>query len=181
MRFYLLLIALVSSAMATEQAFPPSPVGTPELKTLPAGLLLQASAVGNYFEESNRLFRPLFSYISSHEIAMTTPVEARIEGAAMSFWVAESQRAKVTASTAAVEVVEIPQRWVASLGDRGGYSASNFAKTRDRLLAWLGQRKDVEAAGVPYAVYWNGPFTPGFLKRFEVHIPVRSASPQQSP
>ena len=112
---------------------------------------------------------------------MTTPVEAKIEGAAMSFWVSEGQRAKITASTAAVEVVEIPQRWVASLGDRGSYSANNFVKTRDRLLAWLGPRKDVEAAGVPYAVYWNGPLTPGFLKRFEVHIPVRSASQRQSP
>lgn len=104
---------------------------------------------------------------------MTTPVEAKIEGAAICFSVAESQRAKVSASTAAVEV---PQRWVASLGDRGSYSAGNVAKTRDRLLAWLGQRNDVEAAGLAYAVYWNGPFTPGFLKRFEVHIPVRAAS-----
>lgn len=176
MRTYLLLIALASSAWAIEQAFPPLPTGSPELKTLPAGLLLQASAAGNYFEQSSRLFRPLFSYISSPEIAMTTPVEAKIEGAAMSCWVAESQRAKVTASTAAVEVVEIPQRWVASLGDRGSYSAGNFAKTRDRLLAWLGERNDVEAAGSPHAVYWSGPFTPGFLKRFVVHIPVRSKS-----
>lgn len=162
--------------MATEQAFPPSPVGAPELKTLPAGLLLKASATGNYFDQSNRLFRPLFSYISSHEIAMTTPVEARIEGAAMFFWVATSQRSKVAGSSGAVEVLEIPERWVASLGARGGYSAENFAKTRDQLLDWLGQRKDVEAAGAPYAVFWNGPFMPGFLKRYEVHVPVRSAS-----
>jgi hypothetical protein len=33
--------------MAAEQAFPPSPVGEPELKTLPAGLLLKTSAPGN--------------------------------------------------------------------------------------------------------------------------------------
>ena len=141
---------------------------------LPAGVLLKTSATGNYFDQSNRLFRPLFSYISYHEIAMTTPVEAKIESAAMFFWVAKSQRAKLAGSTGAVEVVEIPERWVASLGARGRYSAQNFAKTRDQLLAWLGQRKEVEAAGSPYAVYWDGPFTPGFLKRFEVHVPVRS-------
>jgi hypothetical protein len=174
MRIYLLLLALVSSAWATEQAFPPSSVGTAELKTLPSGVLLKSSSAGNYFDQSNRLFRPLFNYISSNDISMTTPVEAKIDGAAMFFWVAESQRAKVGVSTAAVEVVEIPQRWVASLGDRGSYSAGNFAKTRDQLLVWLAQRNDVEAAGSPYAVYWSGPFTPGFLKRFEVHIPVRS-------
>lgn len=174
MKRFLFLIALVSSAMATEQAFPPSPIGAAELKILPAGLLLKASATGNYFEQSNRLFGPLFRYISSHEIAMTTPVEAKIDGAAMFFWVANSQRTKVAGSTAAVEVVESPERWVASLGARGSYSEKNFAKTREQLLVWLGQRKEVEAAGAPYAVFWDGPFTPGFLKRFEVHVPVRS-------
>lgn len=166
--------------MATEQAFPPSPIGAAELKTLPSGLLLKASATGNYFEKSSRLFGPLFSYISSHAIAMTTPVEAKIEGAAMFFWVAKSQRAKVAGSTGAVEVVEIPERWVASLGARGSYSAQNFSKTRDQLLDWLGRRKDVEAAAAPYPVYWNGPFTPGFLKRFEVHVPVRSVGRVQT-
>lgn len=180
MKRFLLLLTVSSFAMATEQAFPPSPIGALELKTLPAGVLLKASATGNYFDQSNRLFGPLFSYISSHEIAMTTPVEAKIEGAAMFFWVAESQRAKVAGSTDAVEVVELSERWVASLGARGSYSAQNFSKTRDQLLAWLGQRKDVEASGPPYAVYWNGPFTPGFLKRYEVHVPVRSTGQVQS-
>lgn len=171
----LLLLALSSSVMATEQAFPPSPIDAAELKVLPAGLLLKVSAPGNYFDQSNRLFGPLFSYISSHEIAMTTPVEAQIEGATMFFWVANSQRAKVAGSAGAVEVVEMPKRWVASLGARGSYSAENYAKTRDQLLAWLGQRKGVVAAGSPYAVFWSGPFTPGFLKRYEVHVPVRAA------
>jgi hypothetical protein len=180
MKRLLLLIALVSTAMATEEAFPPSPIGAAELKTLPSGVLLKAAATGNYFAQANRLFGPLFSYISSHDIAMTTPVEARIEGAAMFFWVAKSQQSKVAGSTGAVEVVEIPERWVASLGARGSYSAENFAKTRDQLLAWLGQRKDVEAAGSPYAVFWNGPFMPGFLKRYEVHVPVRAVGPVQA-
>ena len=180
MKRFLFLIALASSVMATEQAFPPSRIGAAELKMLPAGVLLKASATGNYFDQSNRLFRPLFDYISSHEIAMTTPVEAKIEGAAMFFWVAKSERAKIAGSTGGIEVVEISERWVASLGTRGSYTAQNFAETRDQLLAWLGQRKDVEAAGSPYAVYWNGPFTPGFLKRSEVHIPVRSVGKIQS-
>ncbi|MDI1319200.1 MAG: heme-binding protein, partial [bacterium] len=159
--------------MATEQAFPPSPVGAPEIKTLPAGVLLKAAGSGNYFEGANGLFRPLFRYISSHDIAMTTPVEAQIDSAAMFFWVAESQRAKVAGSQAGVEVLQLPERLVASLGARGSYSAANFAETRDALMAWLAQRTDVTPAGPAYAVYWNGPFTLGFLKRYEVHVPVR--------
>lgn len=173
----LLSMLLASTLMAAEQAFPPSPVGSPELKSLPAGVLLRATARGNYFDHSNQLFRPLFSYISSHDIAMTTPVEAKIDDAAMYFWVAKSQQSKVTGSTAGVEVVEIPERRVASLGARGSYSRDNFTTTRDELLAWLRTRQDVVADGVPYAVYWNGPFMPGFMKHFEVHVPVRPVQP----
>ena len=35
----------------------------------------------------------------------------------------------------------------------------------------------VEAAGEPYGVYWNAPYVPFFLKRFEVHVPVRPKNP----
>jgi hypothetical protein len=170
----LLFILFTSPLMATEHAFPPSPVGTPELKTLPAGVLLRATAPGNYFDHSNQLFRPLFNYISSHDIAMTTPVEARIDGAAMYFWVAKSQQSKVAGGKDGVEVIEIPERRVASLGARGSYSRENFTQTRDELMAWLRTRPDVVPDGTPYAVYWNGPFLPGFMKRFEVHVPVRA-------
>jgi len=173
MRFLALVLLLASSLMATEQAFPPSPVGAPEIKTLPAGVLLKAAGSGSYFDGANNLFRPLFRYISQHDIAMTTPVEAQIDSAAMFFWVAESQRAKVAGSQAGVEVLKLPERLVASLGARGSYSADNFATTRDELLAWLKERTDVTAAGPAYAVYWNGPFTLGFLKRYEVHVPLR--------
>lgn len=169
-----LLWLLATSLMAAEQAFPPSPVGTPEFKVLPAGVLLKSSAAGSYFEQSNRLFRPLFNYISKHDIAMTTPVEAQIDSAAMFFWVAASQRSKVSGNSETVTVVEVPERHVASLGAKGGYSPENFAKTRDTLLAWLKTQKDVEPAGQPYSVYWSPPFLPGFLKRYEVHVPVRS-------
>lgn len=173
MRTLTLIILLCSTAMAAEEAFPPSPIGQPEVKTLPAGILLKASAPGRYFDQSGRLFGPLFRYISSNGIAMTTPVEAQIEQAAMYFWVAPSQQAKVTGSRGGVEVLEIPERLVASLGARGGYTESNFAKARDQLEAWLATQSGLAATGPAYGVFWNGPFTPGFMKRFEVHIPVR--------
>lgn len=177
MRTLLLFALICSLTVAAEEAFPPSPVGEPEIKTLPAGVLLKASAPGRYFDQSNRLFRPLFRYISTNDIAMTTPVEAQIEGAAMFFWVAPSQRAKVAGNREGVEVVEVPERLVASLGARGGYTEANFAKVRDQLQAWLGTRPQVEAIGPAYGVFWNGPFLPGFMKRFEVHVPVRRTNP----
>ncbi len=163
--------------MATEQAFPPTAPGVAEFKTLPSGVLLKASGRGSYFDESNGLFRPLFNYISSQKIAMTTPVEAQIDQAAMYFWVAPSELAKVAGDKGGVEVIQMPERRVASLGARGGYSRENFVLTRAKLSEWLAAQPEMEAAGDAYAVYWHGPFTPWFAKRSEVHIPVRPKTP----
>ncbi len=171
---FLTLGLSILPTMGAEQAFPPTASGTSEFKTLPAGVLLKSTAKGNYFDQSNRLFRPLFNYISSHDIAMTTPVEAQIDRAAMYFWVANAEQAKVTGDAPGVEVLRIPQRRVASRGVRGSYSRRNFETTRDELIAWLKSQPDVEAAGEPYAVYWDGPITPWFAKHAEVHIPVRA-------
>lgn len=158
--------------MSAENAFPPTAPGVAEVKTLPAGVLLKSTGQGSYFDESNGLFRPLFRYISSRDIAMTTPVETSIENAAMFFWVAPSEVAKVNGDADGVKVTRMAERQVASRGERGGYSQANFEKTRDELLAWLLVQPEIMAAGEPYAVYWNGPFTPWFLKRYEVHVPV---------
>ncbi|MFM8617320.1 MAG: heme-binding protein [Opitutaceae bacterium] len=160
--------------MAYEQAFPPTASGVNELKTLPAGVLLKSAGQGEYFDRANDLFMPLFRYISRHDIAMTVPVEARIRDAAMYVWVAESQHAKVTGSEGAVVVEKIPERRVSSRGARGSYSRANFERTRDELLAWLATRPDVEVAGEAVAIFWSGPFTPWFVKRYEVHVPVRT-------
>ena len=171
----LLLLALLACAlpMSAQEAFPPTPADTDEHKTLPAGVLLKSAGRGNYFDNADNLFGPLFRYISRHKIAMTTPVEARVQDAAMFFWVAESERAKVAGNEAGVEVVTVPARPVASRGARGGYTRANFERTRTALLAWLAQQPGVEAAGEPYGVYWNAPYVPFFLKRYEVHVPVR--------
>ena len=173
-RFFLPLVFMSASALATEQAFPPTAPGVIEVKTLPAGVLLKSTGRGNYFEQSDGLFMPLFRYISRHNIAMTTPVEARIDDAAMYFWVADSQHAKVAGSEGAVEVQRMPERRVASLGAKGGYSRGNYEKNRDALMAWIATQTEIEAVGEAYGVFWHGPFTPWFAKRSEVHVLVRS-------
>ena len=175
MRRLLLLLTFLTPllAMAAPEAFPPTAPGTVEFKTLPAGVLLKSAGRGNYFDGADNLFGPLFRYISRHKIAMTSPVEARIADAAMFFWVADSERAKVAGSEAGVEVVAVPLRQVASRGERGGYSRSNFETSRAALLAWLATQPSFEAAGEPYAIYWDAPYVLPFLKRYEVHVPVR--------
>ena len=171
------LIAAPFTAMAAEAAFPATAPGTTEIKTLPAGVLLKSSATsGDYFDHGGNLFRPLFRYISSHDISMTVPVEATIDDAAMFFWVAKDQEDKVSQSKDGVEVIRIPERRVASQGYRGSYSAKNFAMARDTLLEWVNSQPSLKPTGDPYAVYWSSPFVPGFLKKFEVHVPLQPES-----
>lgn len=174
-RFLLALLPalLPLAAMAAEEAFPPTPSGANEVKVLPAGILLRSAGQGEYFDRANDLFMPLFRYISRHDIAMTVPVEARVRDAAMYFWVAESQHAKVAGDEGAVIVERKPARRVASRGARGSYSRKNYERTRDELLAWVATQPGLVADGEPYAVFWSGPFTPGFLKKYEVHVPLR--------
>lgn len=169
-----LLLVSASSLMAYESAFPPTQPGVTELKTLPAGTLLKAAAGGDYFARSGGLFRPLFNYISTHDIKMTVPVEAQVDDAAMFFWVGRTELDKVRPASGGVEIVRIPERRVAVRGARGGYNRTNFERTRDELNGWIAAQGTLEAAGPAYAVYWNGPFTPWFLKEYEVHVPVRT-------
>jgi len=42
------------------------------------------------------------------------------------------------------------------------------------LMEWFAKNNKYEQDGPAYGVYWNGPFVPGFLKRSEVHIPIRT-------
>ena len=107
---------------------------------------------------------------------MTTPVEAQIEDAAMLFWVAPSEVEKVAGSKNGVEVIDIPERTVAVRGAKGGYNEDNYEETRRELENWLSTQAAWRATGEAYGVYWNGPFTPWFLKRYEVQIPVERVS-----
>jgi effector-binding domain-containing protein len=169
------LFLIMSSAHADQQAFARTEPGVVEIKTLPAGRLLESRGDGDYFNQSNSLFRPLFRYISQHDISMTTPVEARIEPGMMYFWVSPDQVGKATEDSDEVRVIDIPERTVAAIGARGGYSQSNFEEAKVKLLQWIEEQDNLEVTGEPFAVYWNGPFTPWFRKVFEVQVTIRES------
>ena len=78
--------ALGSSLMATESAYPMTAAGNCEIKTLPAGVILQARTTGDYFSENNGLFRRLFQTIQQNKVPMTTPVEAGMRPGTMIFY-----------------------------------------------------------------------------------------------
>jgi DNA gyrase inhibitor GyrI len=170
---------MTSRGYTYERAFERTPAGVIEVKTLPEALTLIVRSGGNYFDRSGELFRRLFRYIKRHDVAMTVPVQGEMQGTGMRFFLGKEDRQRGLMDEEGVQVKEVPERTVASIGVRGGYTEKNFTKARSRLEQWTRDHADYEAVGEAYGIYWNSPFVPWFLKRFEVHIPVRSLSSLQ--
>ncbi len=167
----LLGVGVTEAGMAAEQAFDKTPVGEMRIRELPPARLLSTETDGTYFDKSNQLFGRLFEYIKSNDVAMTVPVEGGLDAAVMRFYTG-STSPETLADTDSVRVVEVPARTVAAIGGSGAYSESNLAEALDKLTLWLEDQVEWRVVGDPYAVFWNGPFTPWFVKRFEVHVPV---------
>lgn len=175
----LLCIAALSTPLATqatEQAFQPTAPGEIEVKQLPQSTLLVTGGEQSYFDGSSQLFRRLFQFIKENEVSMTTPVKADIDPGRMYFYVGGEDLDKHLVDAGAVQVIVEPQRTVMAIGVRGGYSQGNFVEARARLLERLATSTEWQRSGDAYAIYWNGPFVPGFLKKFEVHVPVQATN-----
>jgi effector-binding domain-containing protein len=173
LRVALAIVALSVNLGAVEEAYPRTVPGDLELKTLPAARWMRTESSKDYFASDNGLFMKLFRYIDSNKIPMTAPVEAGIKPGTMVFYMDEaSAKRSDLAETPQVKFSSVPERRVAAIGIRGSYSRENYDEALAELRAWLEKRTDVKAAGEPYAVYWNSPFVPFFLKQSEVHIPV---------
>ena len=169
----LILSAFPLMSNAYEQAFPKTGVGTFEIKTLPEARLIASKTDKAYFEGNNGLFRPLFRYIKANNIAMTTPVEAEMDPGVMYFYIGSKFGETPLVQTEQISVHTVSERKVASLGVRGAYRESKFEEATEKLKKWLEKNEDHEAIGEAKGIFWNGPYIPGFIKRFEVHIPVR--------
>ncbi len=173
LRVALAIVASSVSLMAVSEAYPRTAPGDLELKTLPAARLMRTESAGDYFAADNGLFMKLFRYIDANKIPMTAPVEAGISPGTMVFYMDEASAKRADlAETSQVRLTSVPARRVAAIGVRGAYSRENYETALAELRAWLARNTEVKAAGAPYAVYWNSPFVPFFLKQSEVHIPV---------
>jgi effector-binding domain-containing protein len=162
------------NAMAYEAAYPMTEAGVCEIKTLPAGVLLEARSEGEYFRENNGLFRRLFEAIQKNQVPMTTPVEAGVRPGTMVFYL-DPKSAKRTdlVLQGGVRRREVEERLVASIGIRGGYSKESFEENSKKLMDWVRSQPGWKVTGESYAVYWNSPFMIWFLKRSEVHLPIQ--------
>jgi len=147
-------------------------VDTIEVKTIPAVKLLAARSEGNYFDQDGALFKQLFSYIKTNDVSMTIPVEATVDPAEMVFFVGSDDMTKNLERDENIVVVERPEQLVVAIGGKGSYRRENYDDARLELEEWFAAQDRYVATGPPVAVYWNGPFVPAFMKKFEVYIPV---------
>ena len=176
MKYVALFLTLAAPAVLVrgyEEVQPKTPVGKIVVLDLPPRTALETTSSEPYFSSSNGMFRSLFRYIQKNNIKMTTPVEVDINPGKMRFFVGSKDTQRKGVGDQNVDVTNLNARKVLSIGVRGGYTEGNFNSNKKKLLKWLRNNSDYNAAGKAYAVYWNGPFMPGFLKRSEIHIPIR--------
>jgi len=162
--------------MAYESIYPRTPVGTIEIKTLPARIALVASAPGDAFEDRGTAFMKLFGYIKEQEVSMSVPVSASVSTNEMVFFVGSNSTKRALASTNEVSVQTLPSLTVVSIGLRGSYTRKNYEEGLLKLNTWLAGQEEWQTNGVPYVVYWNSPFTLWFLRKAEIHIPIVRAA-----
>ncbi len=166
-----IVLGISSQASAAPEAWQPTPPGVVEVKVVPAVRLMESRAGGTYFASEGSVFRPLFRYLQTHELSMTSPVEVDVQRNAMRF-VVDPRDTRPLEDWGGVEVDSRPGRTVLSVGMTGAYSEARYLDGVQRLQGWLRDNPEWMATGEPIAVYWNGPYVPGPLKRSEVHLPV---------
>lgn len=166
-----------------------------EIRDYRPQILAETIVEGSLEDAGDKAFRPLFRYISGDnrtraKIAMTTPVaqeprsakiamtapvgQQRVEsGWAVSFLMPSgySLDALPLPVDPAVTLRETPARRLAAVRYSGFWSEKRYTRHRKELEAWLGA-KGLAVAGEPIWARYNPPFTPWFMRRNEILIPV---------
>lgn len=169
--------------------------GELELRRYAPMILAETRVEADFEGAGNEAFRRLFRYISgdnraqakiamtapvvqeaaSRKIAMTAPVvqEADEEGWRVAF-VLPAEFSWETAplpTDSRVALRLVPERTVAALRFSGTWGEERFAEHERRLRALIAEH-GLEPAGEAVSARYNPPFTPWFMRRNEVLIPV---------
>jgi hypothetical protein len=179
----LLIMGLVRHAGAVEEAAYTQVArdGRFEVRDYAPMVVAETVVEGDRVSAGDRAFRPLFRYISADnrdgaEIPMTAPVTQTASGDqwAVAFVMpAASALDRLPApGEPAVTLREIPARRMAVVRYSGFWSEKRYTEHETRLRDWMA-KQGLEPAGEAVWARYNPPFTPWFLRRNEVLIPVR--------
>ncbi|MDO9178979.1 MAG: heme-binding protein [Agitococcus sp.] len=166
-----------------------------EIRDYAPHVLAETIADGDMGQAGNSSFGVLFRYISGRnqsqtKVAMTAPVSQQPMGEKISMTAPVSQQrmqdkwvvsfampAAYTLETAPkptdarVALRQIPARRIASVTYSGLWTEKNYLQHKQELEAWI-RKNGYSASGEPVLARYNPPFTPWFLRRNEVLIPI---------
>ena len=166
-----------------------------EIREYAPSIVAEVVVNGDFEDASGAAFRKLFKYISgdntgrskiamtspvtqkqeSEKIAMTSPVGQRKsdQGWVISFMMPDSYTMDTIPLPDDPSVVlrEIPAYRAAAIRYSGRWSEKAYRKQLSLLLQWI-EEKNLEITGEPIWARYNAPFTPWFMRRNEILIPV---------
>jgi len=187
MRSLWMVVALAgfgSSAMAVEEAAYTvvRADGAYELRDYAPQVLAETVVAGELDEAGSAAFSPLFGYISGKNAAgskfeMTAPVAQRPAAGkdrwAVSFVMpAGNALDKMpVASDPRVQLRQVPAQRMAVLRYSGTWSLKNYQQHKQSLDAWI-VAQSLKPAGEAVWARYNAPFTPWFMRRNEILVPV---------
>lgn len=184
-------------AMATEEAAYAvvERDGRVEVRDYAPQVLAETCVDGSLEDAGNEAFRKLFRYISgrnhaaapiamtapvsqqpaSVKIPMTAPVGQQATGSlwAVSFMMPAGSTLEglPTPDDSSISLRAVPARRMAALRYSGTWSEKGYALHKAELEAWIRGRL-LTITGEPVWARYNPPFTPWFLRRNEILIPV---------
>jgi len=166
-----------------------------EVRDYAPHVLAETVVEGNLEEAGDKAFNRLFRYISGanrsrEKIAMTAPVsqqpkgekikmtapvgQQRVqEGWAVSFMMPASYTLESLPEPEdpAITLRQVPARQMAAVRYSGFWSEKGYLRNKLELESWINAR-GLSIAGDPVWARYNPPFTPWFMRRNEILIPV---------
>jgi effector-binding domain-containing protein len=166
-----------------------------EIRDYTPYILAETIVEGNLKDAGNKAFRILFRYISGanrsrKKVAMTAPVSQRPQGEkiemtapvgqrpvqenwAVSFMMPSSYSLKTLPEPEDPNITlrQVPARRMAVVRYSGFWSEKGYLRCKSELESWI-QERGLTIVGDPIWARYNSPFTPWFLRRNEILIPI---------
>ncbi|MDA3925369.1 MAG: heme-binding protein [Kiritimatiellae bacterium] len=168
-----------------------------EIRDYAPHILAEILISGSLKEAGNKAFRPLFKYISgdnskAEKVAMTAPVSQQAAGEKIAMTAPVSQQAtgdswavsfmmpaSYTMETIpqpenpSVKLRLVPAHRMATIRYSGFWSEKRYNQHKQKLEEWI-KANQLIPAGAPVWARYNPPFTPWFLRRNEILIPIKA-------
>lgn len=173
-----------------------------EVRQYAGHILAETVVEGNLEDAGSKAFNRLFGYISGEnkmqdkvamtapvsqqpageKIAMTSPVGQQRDGEnwAVSFMMPEaySMETLPEPNDPLIVLRQVPPRTMAAVRYSGFWSEKNYQKHKAELEEWMAG-EGLIIAGDPVWARYNAPFTPWFLRRNEILVPVEAGGARE--